>query len=180
MKKHMATMVLLLFTVPLLFAGTFDLGFTLGTSSHFYENTYDNETVKFAWGATIGMTDIFELDLQANSQLVPTFFGDTNVSVLVQRTLLGQRNTGKKVAGIAVNTLLGAGVMFSDYYGGGQFVPSHLLVSITPFTIGSPFAGKRERILSLTLAYNMYSNQFSLVMDLLKYDFYAIGSYRDF
>jgi hypothetical protein len=180
MKKHMAAMAVMLFTVPLLFAGTFDLGFTLGTSSHFYENTYDNETVKFAWGATLGMTDTLELDLQANSQLVPAFFGDTNVSLLVQKALFGQRNTGEKVAGIAVNSLLGAGVMFSDYYGGGQFGPSHLLVSFTPFTIGSPFAGKRERIFSLTLAYNMYSNQVSLVMDLLKYDFYMIGTYRDF
>jgi hypothetical protein len=180
MKKHMATMVLLLLTVPFLFAGTFDLGLTLGTSSHFYENTYDNETVKFVWGATIGMTDILELDLQANSQLVPVFFGDTNVSVLVQRTLIGQRNTGKKVAGIGVNTLVGAGVMFSDYDEGGQFGPTHLLVSITPISIGSPYAGKRERILSLTLAYNLYSSQVSLVMDLLKYDFYTIGTYRDF
>ncbi|AEV30494.1 hypothetical protein SpiGrapes_2737 [Sphaerochaeta pleomorpha str. Grapes] len=179
MKKRMATLLLLFICIPALFAGTFDLGFTLGTNTHFYEHSYDNDAVKFAYGATIGMTDILELDLQANSQLVPRFFADTNVLVMVQRTLQGQRNTGKKIAGIGVNTLVGAGVMFSDYHEGGQFVPTHLLFSVTPITIGSPYAGKRERILSFTLAYNMYNNQISLVMDLLKNDFYVIGTYRD-
>jgi hypothetical protein len=179
MKKNMATLLILLFGIPALFAGTFDLGITLGTNAHFYERSYDSDMVKLAWGATIGLTDIVELDVQANSQLVPQFFGDTNVSLLVQRTLQGQRNTGKKIAGIGVNTLIGAGVLFSDYNDGGNFVPTHLLVSITPFTIGSPYAGKRERIMSFTLAYNMYSNQVSLMLDLLKDDFYIVGTYKD-
>lgn len=179
MKKRMATLLLLFTCIPALFAGTFDLGFTLGTNTHFYEQSYDNGAVKFAYGVTVGMTDVLEFDIQANSQLVPRFFGDTNVLMLVQRTLQGQRNTGKKIAGIGVNTLVGAGVMFSDYHQGGQFAPTHLLFSVTPITIGSPFAGKRERVMSFTLTYNIYSSQISLMVDLLKDDFYLIGTYRD-
>ncbi|WP_320127786.1 hypothetical protein [uncultured Sphaerochaeta sp.] len=179
MKKYLTTFIVFLFCIPALFAGTFDLGITLGTNAHFYENNQDNDMVKLAWGATFGITDVLEFDIQANSQLVPQFFGSTNVAVLVQRTIQGERNTGKKVAGIGLNSLLGVGVMFTDYQQTGILLPTHLLVSCTPYTLGSPYSGKRERLLSLTLAYNMYTNQVSLMFDLIKYDYYAIGSYRD-
>lgn len=179
MRKTIAIVCLFLATVPALFAGTFDLGISLGTNAHLYETEYDNQAVKLAWGATVGLTDVWEIDVQANSQLVPTFFGDTNVAVLARRAMLGQRNTGRRLAGVGVNALVGAGVLLSDYRDGETFGLSHLLLSVTPVTIGSPFAGKRERIMSFALAYNLRSGQVSLLFDLVKYDYYVAGTYRD-
>jgi hypothetical protein len=179
MKKTFAIFGLCLLVLPALSAGTFDLGISLGCDTHLFEQEYDNQAVKLAYGVTMGVTDVWEFDLQANSQLVPSFFGDTSVSLLAQRAMLGQRNTGKRVAGVGVNSLVGAGVLFSDWNDGQTFGLTHLLLSVTPATIGSPFAGKRERILSFAVAYNLETSQVSVLVDLVKYDYYLSGTYRD-
>ena len=90
MKKLCIVLVVLIAFQASLFAGTFDLGITLGTSAHWGENGSDPSKLKLAWGLTIGVSDDLELDLQANSALVPRFFGDTTIAVLLQKTLLGQ------------------------------------------------------------------------------------------
>jgi len=174
----MVAMVLL--TVSL-FAATFDLGITLGTAAHWGESSqYDSSKLKLAWGVTVGLSDDWELDLQANSALVPQFFGDTTVAVLLQKSLLGQRSTGTKVAGLGVNTLLGAGVLLSDYFPGNYMLPSHILFSLTPFIVGNPISAKRERAFTVMVAYNFLTSQVSVLFDLLKFDFYLVGTYRDY
>ena len=80
----------------------------------------------------MGLSDDWELDLQANSALVPHFFGDTTVAILLQNSLLGQRSTGTRVAGLGVNTLLGAGLLLTDYFPGDYLLPTHILLSLTP------------------------------------------------
>jgi len=57
---------------------------------------------------------------------------------------------------------------------------THLLVSLTPITVGSPVTGKRERLLAVTLAYNLQTKQVGVLFDLLKFDFYVVGSYKDY
>lgn len=133
-----------------------------------------------AWGVTMGISDDWELNLQANSALVPQFFGDTSVAILVQKSLLGQRSTGTRVAGLGVNTLLGAGLLFSDYFPGNYFFPTHILLSLTPLAVGNPISAKRERAFTVTLAYNFLTTQVSVLFDLVKYDFYLVGTYRDY
>lgn len=179
MRKIYLLVVLALLQVSL-FAGTFDLGITLGTTAHWGERTYDTSKLKMAWGVTMGISDDWELNIQANSALVPQFFGDTSVAVLFQKSLLGQRSTGTRVAGLGVNTLFGAGLLFSDYFPGNFFLPTHILLSLTPLAVGNPISAKRERAFTVTLAYNVLTTQVSVLFDLVKYDFYLVGTYRDY
>ena len=180
MRKLYISLVALILLNASLFAGTFDLGITLGTTTHWGENLYDSSKLKLAWGVTVGVCDDWELDLQANSALVPDLFGDTTVAILMQRSLLGQRSTGTKVAGLGVNTLLGAGLLLTDYFPGDFLLPTHVLLSLTPLAVGNPISAKRERAFTLTLAYNFITNQVSVLFDLVKYDFYVVGTYRDY
>jgi len=180
MKKLYISLIALIFLPVSLFAGTFDLGITLGTNAHWGESFYDSSKLTLAWGVTVGISDDLELDLQANSALVPQFFGDTNIAVLLQKALLGQRSTGTRVAGLGVNTLLGAGLLFSDYFPGKFLLPTHILVSLTPLVVGNPISTKRERAFTVTLAYNFITTQVSVLFDLIKYDFYVVGTYRDY
>jgi hypothetical protein len=180
MRKLCISLVALVLLQVSLFAGTFDLGITLGTTAHWDESSSDSSKLKLAWGVTIGVSDDWELDLQANSALVPQFFGDTSVAVLLQKSLLGQRSTGTRVAGLGVNTLLGAGLLFSDYFPGKYLMPTHIILSLTPLIVGNPISAKRERAFSVTFAYNFLTTQVSVLFDLIKYDFYLVGTYRDY
>ena len=180
MRKLYISLAAILLVHASLFAGTFDLGITLGTTTHWGEQSYDQSKLKLAWGVTLGISDDWELDLQANSALVPQFFGDTTVAILLQNSLLGQRSTGTRVAGLGVNTLLGAGLLLTDYFPGDYLLPTHILLSLTPLAVGNPISAKRERAFTLTLAYNFITNQVSVLFDLVKYDFYVVGTYRDY
>lgn len=180
MRKLCISLIALIVLHASLFAGTFDLGITLGTTTHWGESSYDSSKLKLAWGVTLGLTDDLELDLQANSALIPQFFGDTTVAVLLQKALLGQRSTGTRVAGLGVNTLLGAGLLFSDYFPGKYLMPTHIILSLTPLAVGNPISAKRERAFTMTLAYNFLTAQVSVLFDLIKYDLYLVGTYRDY
>jgi hypothetical protein len=171
--------IVLMITSPL-FAGYFDLGITLGTNAHLYEKELDSSRMKLAWGLSSGLTDVWEFDVQVDTRIMPSPFSSSSVSLLMQRTLLGQRSTGSAIAGVGVNTLMGAGIMISPYREEGTLGVSHVLLSLTPVTIGSPVMGKRERMLSLTLAYNLSNGQIGLLFDLIKYDFYVVGTYKDY
>ena len=180
MRKLLMTLLALSALQVSLFAGTFDLGLTLGTAAHWGEPLYDSSKLKMAWGVTVGISDDWELDVQANSALVPHLFGDTSVAVLLQKSMLGQRSTGTQVAGLGVNTLLGAGILVSDYFPGDYLLPTHILFSLTPLVVGNPISAKRERAFNVTLAYNFHTSQVSVLFDLVKYDFYLVGTYRDY
>ncbi len=171
--------VLVWFALPA-FAGYYDLALTLGTNVHMFEKDLDPSRMKLAWGASLGLTDDWELDVQVDTQVVPEFFGSSSISLVAQKALLGQRSTNSAIAGVGINTLLGAGLMVSPYRTDGTLGISHLLLTLTPVTIGSPVTGKRERLFALTLAYNLSNQKFALLFDLVKYDFYAVGTYRDY
>lgn len=159
--------------------GTFDLGFTFGTRSHYFEEKYDDSKLALQYGLTIGLSDVYELDVTGTSEVIPDFFeGDnTTMQVLLQRSLLGPRSTGTYISGIGLNTLLGFGLGFSTYHDGGEFYPTHLLFSLTPAAIGTPVMGKREKLFTLTLAVNIYDKSVSLYFDLLSLDLYALGGW---
>jgi len=178
-KKVLLLSMMIVLALPV-FAGYFDVGITIGTNAHLGERNLDPSRLKLAWGSAIGLTDVWELDVQANTQLVPTFVDTTSVSFLLQRALLGQRSSGGQTAGVGINTLIGVGAMISPYTIDGRTTLTHLLVSLTPITVGSPVTGKRERLLAVTLAYNLQTKQVGVLFDLLKFDFYVVGSYKDY
>ncbi|MDD7200487.1 MAG: hypothetical protein SPF89_01690 [Sphaerochaetaceae bacterium] len=167
------------FPLPAKGIGCFDLGVTMGTRSHYFEEKYDESKLAVQYGLTMGLSDVYELDVTGTSEVVPDFFEGTNTTmqVLLQRSLLGERNTGTAVSGIGLNTLLGFGVGLSTYHESGEFYPTHLLFSLTPVTIGTPMMGKREKLCTLTLAVNIYDKSVSLYFDLMSFDFYLLGSW---
>lgn len=180
MRKNVLVLVLLVLLCGPLFAGYFDLALTFGTNAHYEADKYDPSRLKLAWGASFGVTDFWELDLQVDTQLIPEMLGNHGISLLAQRALLGQRSSGGPTAGVGINMLVGSGLMVSPFNETGSYKPSHLLLSFTPLVIGTPVSGKRERAFTLTLAYNMESRQLALFFDLLKLDFYLVGTYRQY
>ncbi|MGE4583521.1 MAG: hypothetical protein AB7C91_02650 [Sphaerochaeta sp.] len=180
MQKKLSLCVLVILLSLPVFAGYFDLAFTLGGDAHLYERSLDPSRMKLATGLSLGLTDTWELDAQLDTQLIPSLFGDASLSIVARKALLGQRSTATNVAGVGINTLLGAGLMFSPYRMDGAFGLSHLLLSLTPLTVGTPVAGKRERLFTLNLAYNLETHQVSLLFDVILFDFYAVGTYRDY
>ena len=180
MQKKVSLLIIVLVLAFPAFAGYFDVGITLGTNAHLGEKDLDPSRLKLAWGTSIGLTDVWGLDIQASTQLVPTFLDTTSVSFLIQRALFGQRSTGGQTAGMGINSLVGLGVMLSPYTLDGITTLSHLLVSLTPLTVGSPVIGKRERAFTVTLAYDLHTKQVGVLFDLLKFDFYVVGSYKDY
>ncbi len=159
--------------------GMFDLGLSLGTRSHYFEEEYDDSKLAIQYGLTLGLSDVYELDVNATSEIVPDLFDGkhTTLQVLLERSLLGERSTGTAVSGIGLNTLIGFGMGFSTFHEGGEFYPTHLLFSLTPVTVGTPIMGKRERLCTLTLALNIYDKSLSLYVDLMSFDFYLLGSW---
>jgi len=178
-KPHAFLTAMLLLLCPALFAGTFDLGVTVGSRNHFFERTYDNAQLSLQYGLTMGITDVYEIDLTASSECIPDFFGTTQMQLLLQRSLLGARNSGTKVAGMGCNMLLGFGIGFSDFNETNKFTFTHLLISFTPLMGGSPSLRKRERAFACTLGINIYTQQVSLYFDLMADDFYIVGTYKD-
>ncbi len=181
-QRFVIIMLLLLSGFPVFSKGmsAFDLGVTLGSRNHFFETGYDDSQLSFQYGMTMGFSPFYELDVVASSELFPDFFDSVpQVQVLVQRSLLGFRNSGTKVAGMGFNMMMGFGIGFSDFNPEGRYTLTHLLVSLTPLMGGSPSLGKRERILGCTFAVNMYTQQVSLYFDLMVDDFYIVGTYKD-
>lgn len=181
-KRCAAGLLLALLLAPLgaLDLGTMDLGFSLGMTSHYFEREYDDEKLAFSYGLTLGLSDVYELDVTGTSELIPDFLeGDSTVlRVMLSRSMLGERSTGTYYSGIGINTLVGFGMGFSTFHEGGEFYPTHLLFSVTPVTVGTPVMGKREKLCTLTLAVNVYEKSVSLFVDLVSFDFYALGSWR--
>lgn len=184
MKQHRIWLaIMLLIGASSLWAGdigAFDLGITLGTRDHVFEKQYDTSQVSIQYGITMGFSPFYEFDVVATSEVIPRFFADApQMQFLVQRSLLGFRNSGTDVAGMGFNMMLGGGIGFSRFNPEGRYTLTHLLVSFTPIMAGSPSLGKRERFLSFTIALNMYTQQVSLYFDLMVDDFYLVGTYRD-
>lgn len=171
MKKILIIPIVLLFlALPLFASPYFDFAFMLGQSNF----TWPLDGIGISYGFSMGITDNLELDVWGSSKLIPEPF-DTNILCAeISATLLGQRNTGSKVSGVNVNTLLSLGGFWkSDDNGLG------IMLGLTPIALGSPSNVRRERCLRTNIGWDFRNEKLIVLFSPMDVEIYIKGTYRD-
>ncbi len=132
------------------------------------------------YGINLGLGRRSEMSVWGESQLTPSFFGQNAMGIGFSYALLGDISTASQVAGVGMNTLINAGIIFTENNPWSYFIPTDVYISITPISIGNPVSAKRERILEMGVTYNWFENRFGFMFSLMKFDYYLRGSYRDY
>ncbi len=169
-KKIISAALMLLLTLSVLPASAFDLALMLGCGN-FYSPA---EGVSVSYGVTAGLTESLDLSIVGMSELTPDI-GRRNIFMLeVGMSLLGKRNTGSKVAGVCVNSVVSLGAFYrSDNNGAGVYL------GISPLTLGSPITSRRERGLRTNVGYDFVNRKFIFTFSPIDIEVYLVGTYRD-
>lgn len=172
MKKRIITLaaVLLLSFSVLPASGTTDLALMLG-GGNFYSPT---EGIAVSYGMTMGLTKTVELSFVGMSELIPNA-AERNLFMLeVGMSVIGNRNTGSKVTGVCVNTILSLGAFYrTDDHGAGVYF------GISPLTLGSPMTTRRERGLRTNIGYDFVNRKVMVTFSPLDIEIYITGTYRN-
>ncbi len=172
MKKRiftiMAVLILSLDILPA--ASTTDFALMLGCGN-FYSPT---EGIAVSYGMTVGLSKKLDLSFVGMSELIPNA-GERNLFMLeVGMSLLGNRNTESKVAGVCVNSVVSLGGFYrTDNHGAGVYL------GISPLTLGSPITSRRERGLRTNIGYDFMNRKLFLTFSPLDIEIYIVGTYRD-
>lgn len=170
MKRFAVALAVLLISSQL-WAGRYnDLSFSLGLDQFDFNNG-----ISFSYGANLGLTSRLELDIWGISELIDKPFFENILGAELCFSIIGNRNTGSKIAGSGINTIVGLGAFYdTESEGVGPFF------SITPLCIGSPITGKRERILRTGFGWDVKNESLLVTFSLVNIDIYAKGTYRDY
>lgn len=171
MKRIVFVLFILLFLVTPLFATSyFDFSLMVGQGNY----TWPLDGIGVSYGMTFGLTDTLELDVWGVSEVIPEPFGSTLLGAELSLSLLGQRNTGSKVSGVNMNSIISLGGFWkSDDNGCG------VMVGITPVAIGSPSLTKRERCLRTNIGWDFRNSRLIVVFSPLDVEVFLKGTYRD-
>ena len=171
MRKAFVIILFVLILIPLSAGDHHDVSLSIGEESY----KWPEMGMSFSYGVNIGLTNHLELDIWGTSELVPVPFASNIFRVELLWSLLGERSTASKIAGSALNTLIGIGGFYrTDNNGAGP------LVSITPLTVGTPVSGRRERILRTALGYDAVNRELVVSFSLISIDYYLRGTWRDY
>ncbi|MFA5852694.1 MAG: hypothetical protein WC820_08335 [Spirochaetales bacterium] len=179
MKYRMRAVPLALFI--LLTAGAAcaqDLAFSIGTWSFLPDAAGKlpggTPGVFPSFGATYGITRYLEAGVAIIPRLTPKPFDDIFVEEHVGVSLFGERVKASGGPAVYINTLLDAGFIFGAHnvISGAPVYSRALFLRITPITLGNPYYGRRDRMLSVGLVYDYDANSTSLFVSLIAADFY--------
>ena len=113
----------------------FDFAFMIGQGNY----TWPVEGIGVSYGFDVGLTDKIEFGFWGVSQVIPQPFKSNVLGGELSFALLGQRNTGSKVSGVNMNTLISLGGFWkTDDNGLG------VMVGVTPLAVGSQALSRRE------------------------------------
>lgn len=171
MKKKIITALLIAITaISVLPASATDFALMLGCGS-FYS---PKEGISVSYGMTAGLTESVDISLVGMTELIPDA-GKRNIFMLeVGMTLLGKRNTGSKVAGVCVNSVVSLGAFYrTDDNGCGVYL------GISPLTLGSPITSRRERGLRTNVGYDFVNRKVMVTFSPIDIEVYLAGTYRD-
>gem|GEM_PF-376561 len=157
----------------------FDLGITFGHGALSF-NRFTGPGLSMTLGLTLGLSQRMELDLVSLIELVPHPFGDVVAGAEFTFALLGERSFGDNRAGIGINTYLSAGLLFSNHTPDRRYAPTYLTFSVTPIVVGSPYSGRRERFAKMGVAWNFQDNSVSMYWSIALYDYYLVGTWKDY
>ena len=158
--------------------GAQDLAFSMGSWS-FFPNTSgwlpSGSPGEFAaFGLTYGLSPRFEAGASIIPRLSSEPFDDIFAEGHLGLSLFGDRIKKAGGPGIYINGLLDAGLLFGTHgiLSGTAEYSKALFLRLTPITLGNPYYGRRDRILSVGLIYDVDANSASLFMNLIAADFF--------
>ena len=170
-KRVLIILISILLLLPLSAKNNcFDFAFMLGQGNY----TWPLEGIGVSYGMDMGLTDTVEFGVWGVSELIPQPFESNLLCAEVSIALMGQRNTGSKVSGVNINTLLSIGGFWkTDDNGLG------VMVGITPLAVGSPALERRERCLRTNVGWDFVNNKLIVAFSPMDVDIYLKGTYRD-
>ena len=129
-KRFLIILLSILMLLPLSAKNNFfDFAFMIGQGNY----TWPVEGIGVSYGFDVGLTDKIEFGFWGVSQVIPQPFKSNVLGGELSFALLGQRNTGSKVSGVNMNTLISLGGFWkTDDNGLG------VMVGVTPLAVGSP------------------------------------------
>ncbi|MCR5731501.1 MAG: hypothetical protein K6G51_00965 [Sphaerochaetaceae bacterium] len=178
MKKFILLLIVLSVLVFSLSAGdTHDVSLSFGQYSG---PSFAKESLNLRYGVNIGLTKRSEVMVWGASELTPNIFNHNKIGAGLSFALLGNRSTGSKVQGPSCNMLITAGLIAGRENDENEFRVTSCYLSVTPFTLGTPIMGRRERMFEVGAEYNWYKNKFSLFISVINFDYYIHGSWKDY
>lgn len=171
MKKIVFITILILLTIPLFSSPFNDVAFNIGGSNF----SWSGKTLDVSYGINVGLTKDLELNFRGFSQVIPKPFSDNIFIAELDWSFLGPRSSGTKVSGQSTNMLLSIGAFYRTKENGVG-----ICIGLTPFALGSPTMGRRERLFRTDLLYDFINNRFTVALSFLDFDLYIKGTYRDY
>lgn len=175
MKKLLLIIVLMLLSLSFALGSSVflkDIGFSFGHANFFFDK-YESLNLGMYNGLTFGLTQKLDCQIGAVFALTPYPYADVSVGIEFNYCFLGERVFDRPNAGVGINSMISVGLYANNHNQDHRFLPTILMLKITPLTVGSPASGKRERLLPIGVAYNFYSKQFSLFLSCFVHDFYS-------
>ncbi len=170
-RRLILLIVIMLLSSSMLFASsTTDFALMLGCGNFFNPK----EGIAVSYGATLGISKSVDISFVGMSELIPSSFNRNILMLEVGMTLMGTRNTGSKVAGVCVNSVISVGGFWKSWDNGAG-----IYLGISPLTIGSPTTVKRERVFRTNIGYDFVNRKLLVTFSPLDIEVYLVGTYRD-
>lgn len=170
-KRIVLLLVVLILCSAFVSASTFDFALMLGGGNFFNPS----EGISLSYGASFGISKRVDFSLVGMSEIVPDI-GNRNLFMAeFGFAILGSRNTGSKVSGVCVNSVVSVGGFYrTDNNGAGIYL------GLSPLTLGSPTTVKRERGLRTNIGYDFVNKKVLVTFSPLDIEIYLVGTYRDY
>lgn len=168
-KKAAFVLILVLLVV---FSASAEIGIRIGHGT--LDPDFNNLGMTALAGVDIGLTKRLELNIEVMTPIVPNPLSKAIAGFEIGYSLGGNRTADNGYAGISINHVVSLGFFTVN------MVPTYLTLRLTPVTVGTVAAGRRENFLPIGIAWNFRDNSFGLFMSIMVYDHYITGTWRDY
>ena len=168
-KKAVFVLILVLLVV---FSASAEIGIRIGHGT--LDPDFKNLGMTALAGVDIGLTKRLELNIEVMTPVVPNPLSKAVVGFEIGYSLGGNRIADNGYAGISINHVVSVGFFTVN------LVPTYLTLRLTPVTVGTVAAGRRENFLPIGIAWNFRDNSIGLFMSIMVYDHYITGTWRDY
>ncbi|HWR12132.1 MAG TPA: hypothetical protein VN445_09935 [Rectinemataceae bacterium] len=127
-----------------------------------------------SFGLTYGITRYMEAGVSIVPRLSPDAMDDIFIEEHIGFSLFGERVKKSGGPGIYLNALVDAGILLGAHnlLSGAPNYSRALFLRVTPFALGNPFYGRRDRMFSLGIIHDYDKAETSLFLNLIAVDFY--------
>ena len=168
-KKAAFVLILVLLVV---FSASAEIGIRIGHGT--LDPDFNNLGMTALAGVDIGLTKRLELNIEVMTPIVPNPLSKAIAGFEIGYSIGGNRTADNGYAGISINHVVSVGFFTVN------LVPTYLTLRLTPVTVGTVAAGRRENFLPIGIAWNFRDNSIGLFMSIMVYDHYITGTWRDY